>query len=600
MDPSRSATVFVCYAQDDAATLKQLRVHLASLERDGLIKFWADTEVRPGEDWRARMDAALAGAHSAVLLISAGFLASPAVVDQQLPYLLARHAAGQLKLLPVFVSPSDVEHAELTYRDPVTGRDARFKLTSLQGVGSPSHTLSELRASERERELVKLARRLRELATTARDTAAHSDRGLPAPRGTSLSVRGEETPAAPRPARVRRLELRNVRGFEHLVLDFGDPPRTATALIGRNGTCKTTLLRAIAVAVAGPNDRRALLAHPFGTWLRQGTQDGEINVQIDGEPESRDVYLKKEGGIEIDAASSWATKPLFLCGYGLGRGLAGGEPSGPYRLLDSVATLFRYESRLTPPELELRRLNDFLGQERFARLQASLKRALGLRPEHRIELPSGGGILVGGPGIGTGIPLDAWADGYRMSFLWLVDLFGHARRANAFDAEGDLCGIVLVDEIEQHLHPSMQMGLLPQLRQALPKVQWIVTTHSPLVALSVGQEHLVALHRAGDTVQVAEVPDLAGYSAEDILVEESLFGTDPFGPETRQQLDDQHALLRKDPADRSIQDNADLRSLSAALDPSTLPAVREALRDDPVLAKLDSIEALLKANDPRT
>ena len=90
-------------------------------------------------------------------------------------------------------------------------------------------------------------------------------------------------------------------------------------------------------------------------------------------------------------------------------------------------------------------------------------------------------------------------DGFRSSAAWLADLCATwcIRRADAA-ASGDpseIEAIVLIDEIDLHLHPTMQRELVPRLRKALPKVQWIVTTHSPLVLANFDANEIVALDR---------------------------------------------------------------------------------------------------------
>ena len=129
----------------------------------------------------------------------------------------------------------------------------------------------------------------------------------------------------------------------------------------------------------------------------------------------------------------------------------------------------------------------------------------------------------------------------------------------ALRGDGEVRGILLIDELEQHLHPTMQRELLAQLERALPHVQIIVTTHSPLIALAAQHDQLVSLHRDGPRIYLAEVPRLDGYSAEDVLVEKALFGTDPYAPMTRRQLDRQMELARILPEDRLPQEVEELR-----------------------------------------
>jgi len=400
---------------------------------------------------------------------------------------------------------------------------------------------------------------------------------------------------------LRRIELDNVRGFHSLNLPFETSkasPRMQTVVIGRNGTCKTTLLRAIALAFADEQDASALLSAPNGRWVTEGAKESTIRLDLEpvggGKSVVRAVKLIANGQSErVELEGDPSEKQLFICAYGMGRGHFGGEPGRGYRTQDSVATLFRYEERLAQSELVLRRLNDFLGSRRFDAVLNALKRALGLGPEHRIELPPGGGVEISGPDLGARVPLEGWADGYRMTFSWMIDFYGRAMRAGAIDEDGDIRGVLLIDELEQHLHPDMQRELLAHLAKALPHVQIIATTHSPVIALTVSAEQIVSLQRDGAQIRTATVPNLDAYSAEDVLVEKALFGTDPYSPETRRRLDRHLELARIPPEERTEEQVAELQEIVATMDPASLPVPE----DDPVVARLDEIKAALEDAD---
>ena len=62
---------------------------IAPLEREGRIERWDDTRIRPGSEWRSEIKQALERARAAVLLISADFLASDFIQDNELPPLLS-------------------------------------------------------------------------------------------------------------------------------------------------------------------------------------------------------------------------------------------------------------------------------------------------------------------------------------------------------------------------------------------------------------------------------------------------------------------------------------------------------------------------------
>lgn len=87
------------------------------------------------------------------------------------------------------------------------------------------------------------------------------------------------------------------------------------------------------------------------------------------------------------------------------------------------------------------------------------------------------------------------------------------------DNEGDL--VVLIDEVENHLHPSMQRRILPDLVLAFPNIQFIVTTHSPLVVGSVKNSRVYALSYNPDKFVVSQELDLINKSktASEILTD---------------------------------------------------------------------------------
>jgi len=98
--------VFVSYSHRDERWLRRMLVHLRPLQNEGVIDVWSDTRLRPGDDWKSEIEQALESASVAVLLVSADFLASEFVVENELPPLLRAAETNGTAILPVIVGPS--------------------------------------------------------------------------------------------------------------------------------------------------------------------------------------------------------------------------------------------------------------------------------------------------------------------------------------------------------------------------------------------------------------------------------------------------------------------------------------------------------------
>ena len=381
---------------------------------------------------------------------------------------------------------------------------------------------------------------------------------------------------------ISRIRLENVRGFRELDIDLSaiQGPRKRTLIIGKNGTCKTTVLRAIALGLCDFGDANSLISEPIGSMIYKDSRIGQIRIELDsgGKPRLFNFVIRsRETGNEMVARFSEKDWPqTFACGYGAGRHGFGSDTGREYRVADAVYTLFDYRRTLIDPELTLRRLQDFLGTQRYDATLAGIRRVLGLGIEDEIRLPRGGGVELVGPSFGGTVRLEGWADGYRMTFNWMVDLYGRAMRADRITSDGHIRGILLIDEIEQHLHPSMQAEILPRLSEVLPEIQLIATTHSPLVAMDARQDELVVLRRqGGDVVREEAVPDFSGYSAEDMLVDERLFNTQIYSPEMREKVGRYRELVAIPGSRRRSGETRELRSLAIEIGERPVPKSRE-------------------------
>jgi hypothetical protein len=140
--------VFVSYSHQDAEWLKRLQIHLKPLIRQGALELWDDSRIKPGAAWRDEIEVALSRASVAVLLVSADFLASDFVADNELPPLLDRAVNGGVRIMSVIVGPCLFQH--------------HSELSKYQAVNAPSLPLTKMQRHEAEETLAKLAQTIAE------------------------------------------------------------------------------------------------------------------------------------------------------------------------------------------------------------------------------------------------------------------------------------------------------------------------------------------------------------------------------------------------------------------------------------------------------
>jgi hypothetical protein len=127
----------------DGEYLKRLEVHLKPFEKSGKIELWSDTRIKAGEKWKEQIEHALGRAAIALLLISADFLASDFIIENELPPLLdAAEKKGTL-ILPVILKPCRFTRHET--------------LAKFQAVNDPRNPMSKMSENDREEVYVKIA-----------------------------------------------------------------------------------------------------------------------------------------------------------------------------------------------------------------------------------------------------------------------------------------------------------------------------------------------------------------------------------------------------------------------------------------------------------
>lgn len=441
----------------------------------------------------------------------------------------------------------------------------------------------------------------------------------------------------------KNLALQNVKAFAgQQVLDLcatNGRPAPWTLILGDNGLGKTTLLRCLALMrplpakkQAAPPDAEPDIIEP-AMWLE--SNDTLVNLARRGprtevslsaslvygstfarrNPKEREFQTGLEfttSRARIEAASrkedveiGTFQEPLVL-GYGAGRhmGVANTENTDTdpvSSLFSTSAELFDAEELLTRVDYaSLREARDKLKDKPATRQRDKLLKVIAaLLPE--IERPRN--IHIYGPrlpGVGPGpsgvhietpygeVPFSELSLGYQTMTAWTVDiawrLFAHY--PNSPDPLSEPA-IVIVDEIDLHLHPKWQRTVKRDLTLSFPNVQFIATAHSPLMAQTSLDANLVVLRRTGDSVEIVNEPEVIADWRLDQIVTSELFGLrSARPPEVERVLAERTDLLRKPKLSKA--DKARLVALDAEVegmataergeDQEAMDLIREAAR----------------------
>lgn len=292
---------------------------------------------------------------------------------------------------------------------------------------------------------------------------------------------------------LSRIRLTDVKCFPgQLAIDFPRPTQDGpnwTLILGNNGTGKTSILRSIAMSLCDETGASGLLSELPVDVIRHGCQKAAIEIELVSTLQPNDkhtivtTFARSESNTEYlrqtPRLPAQVRQQMFACGYGAALGTIGSDVVDRYRVVDAVYSLFNYESRLQNPENALYRITDQSKEKRHAILR-QIDRIL-LLEEGSTKLDHSG-LRISGPW-GDYLPARGLGDGYSATLAKICDLLGYWSLASDGTIGDDVQGIVLIDEIEQHLHPSWQREIVRILAQEFPRVQFIVTTHTPLTVI---------------------------------------------------------------------------------------------------------------------
>ena len=412
------------------------------------------------------------------------------------------------------------------------------------------------------------------------------------------------------------LELENVGCFgERQILDLTDDEgRLAqwTLILGDNGVGKTTLLQCLAwmrpvLASNSPDsseldtiapaldseenevwnsllrigaevqlDLKATLStgQTLGTRHKHGVQKIETSVRMLG---SNGVLQERVPTDNLLPDAIFLDLPIFAYGAARRMGFSNLENAD---LSDPLASLFSDSTELYDAEKILLNL-DYLAkkskkprnEKRLQRIERILAAVLpDIQNEEDIHIL--GPKVLGLPDEPSGVrfktpygrvPLSGLSLGYQTTLAWTVDLASrlyerYPRSPNPLAKPA----IVLVDEIDLHLHPRWQRQIMEDLSNHFPSTQFIATAHSPLMVQAAADMNLVVLRQEVGQVVIENRPRFVKAWRVDQILTSELFGVPARSKQIESLITERNALLDK--TIRSKSDEKRLKVLEEELD----------------------------------
>ncbi len=359
------------------------------------------------------------------------------------------------------------------------------------------------------------------------------------------------------PVYFLKLELQNVYCFgENTTLDLSDGIgnwKRWTVILGDNGTGKTTLLRQLG---ASENNHVADTSFLFASSDTNSQYIKLICVNDDIESEKLAASFKKQFGCYVIVWNNNFNK-LECFGYGANRFMS--FNSLTENKSENSETLFNDDAKLINAEEWLLQLDYAASKDSDIKAFAQKKRSqveqilIDLLPDVkaiRFTTPTKE-FLRSTVQFKTSfgwISIHHLSLGYKTMVAWMVDLA--ARLFERYpDSDNPLAepAIVLVDEIDLHLHPKWQRKIFDYLSEKFPQTQFIVTAHSPLIVQSAPADaNIVVLRKQGNYVVIDnDVKSVRDWRIDQIMSSDLFDIPSARSAETEKWLNERKELLQK-------------------------------------------------------
>jgi predicted ATPase len=305
---------------------------------------------------------------------------------------------------------------------------------------------------------------------------------------------------------LKYLSVKNYQGIKSLIIDNLPNDAQWIFLTGENGFGKTSVLRAIAKGLLGDEER-----------VKQIDKDTKITSSINAFGVTLPRVVEK-------GKMTYYEKYVEVLGYGIARfGLNGDSNYGnAYSLFEDNGTLLNIENLLlTADEPTFEKIKTV-----FKKIIPNLADIKKIKKNGFYEIRYQEKTETGD--IFEEVKLNNLAAGYRCIITMIGDMIRRLNPEIELPFE-EIAGIVIIDEFDAHLHPKYQYELPHLLSTVFPKIQFIVSTHSPIPILGVPPKSAVVftVHRtkeAGITIERLDDDIEIGRLSANSLLTSDIFG----------------------------------------------------------------------------
>jgi len=298
--------------------------------------------------------------------------------------------------------------------------------------------------------------------------------------------------------RIKKISIKNIKGFSDITINFNTENQT-NLILGINGRGKTTILQLIAVALQQLDSK--ILSKKWNQIVKKGSTEGKFSIQFEN-----------HNGLELKIQVTDNDDIIFVSGMNIYHELKNDLlvlAYGSYRRTTEkyenendnyqcVSSLFgdNYLKNIKTPGVTNYLRNNFnyikdLINRIFQSAEIESQVLLDSFDDYNFYFTTPTNRSVK-------ISFEALAEGYKAVFVWLIDMIIRiVERGYTIFSTEKMNGIVIIDEIDLHLHPAWQRTLMPTLNSIFPNIQFIITSHSPFViqSLSVSDVIMLVLNR---------------------------------------------------------------------------------------------------------